>query len=54
LEEQFDYYFYHGMVLLLLQRMDEARVSFVKAESMASTDEQNEMIAHVMNFLQSQ
>jgi len=54
LEEQFDYYFYHGMVLLFLQRMDEARVSFVKAESMASTDEQNEMIGQVMNFLQSQ
>jgi thioredoxin-related protein len=54
LEEQFDYYFYHGMVLLFLQRMDEARASFVKAESMASTDEQNEMIAQVMNFLQSQ
>jgi thioredoxin-related protein len=54
LEEQFDYYFYHGMVLLFLQRMDEARVSFVKAESMASTDEQKEMIAQVMNFLKSQ
>jgi len=54
LEEHFDYYFYHGMVLLFLQRMDEARVSFVKAESMASTDEQHEMIGQVMIFLQSQ
>ena len=53
LAEHFDYYFYHGMVLLFLQRMDEARVSFVKAESMASTDEQKEMIAQVMNFLKS-
>ncbi len=54
LEEHFDYYFYHGMALLFLQRMDEARASFLKAESMASTDEQNEMIGQVMNFLKSQ
>ena len=54
MDEQFDYYFYHGMALLFLQRMDEARASFLKAESMASTDEQNEMIGQVMNFLKSQ
>lgn len=54
LEEHFDYYFYHGMALLFLQRMDEAQASFVKAESMASTDEQNEMIGQVMIFLKNQ
>jgi len=54
MEEHFDYYFYHGMVILFLQRQDEARISFLKAESMASTDEQKEMIAQVMNFFKSQ
>ena len=54
MEEHFAYYIYHGMVLLFLQRKDEARVSFLKAESMASTDEQKEMIAQVMNFFKSQ
>ncbi|MEZ5069657.1 MAG: thioredoxin family protein [Bacteroidales bacterium] len=36
LEEQFDYYFYHGMVLYILKRFDEAWNSFVKAEELAS------------------
>lgn len=54
LEEHFDYYFYQGMVLLFLQRMDESRESFQKAESMASTDEQKEMIGQVMGFMQNQ
>jgi thioredoxin-related protein len=54
LEEQFDYYFYHGMVLFLLKDQDQAKDSFLKAESMASSQEQKEMIAQVMGFIKRQ
>lgn len=54
LEEHFDYYFYQGMVLFFLQDRDRAKGSFLKAESMASTQEQQEMIAQVMGFINSQ
>ena len=54
LEEQFDYYFYHGMVLFLLQDKDKAMDSFLKAESMASSQEEKEMIAQVMGFISGQ
>lgn len=54
LEEHFDYYFYHGMVKLLLQKPDEAKASFVKAEALASTDEQRDMIGQVMGFIRHQ
>jgi thioredoxin-related protein len=51
LEEHFDYYFYQGMVLFFLQEHDKARDSLVKAESMASTQEQKDMVAQVMGFV---
>lgn len=54
MEENFDYYFYHGMVLFLLQKPDAAKGSFVKAESFASTAEQKDMIAQVMSFIREQ
>jgi len=54
LEEHFDYYFYHGMVLFLLQKPDEAKSSFIKAEDLASTDEQKDMIGQVMGFIKNQ
>ncbi len=54
LDEQFDYYFYHGMVLFLLQDQDKAMVSFLKAESMAASQEQKEMIEQVMGFIKHQ
>lgn len=54
LEEHFDYYFYHGMVLFLLQKPDAAKGSFIKAESLASTAEQKDMISQVMGFIKEQ
>ncbi|MDF1575242.1 MAG: thioredoxin family protein [Bacteroidales bacterium] len=51
LEEHFDYFFYQGMVHFFLQDREEAKSSFVKAESMASTREQKEMVAQVMGFI---
>lgn len=54
LEEQFDYYFYHGMVLFFLNRQEEARHSFLKAELLAGTGEQKQMIGQVLGFLNSQ
>jgi thioredoxin-related protein len=54
LEEHFDYYFYHGMVLFLLQKQDEAKDSFLKAEALASTGEQKDMIGQVMSFIRQQ
>jgi len=54
MEEQFDYYFYHGMVLFLLIRQDEAKTSFLKAEALASTGEQQQMIGQVMGYIKGQ
>jgi hypothetical protein len=54
LEEHFDYYFYHGMVLYLLKNQDEAKASFLKAKTMATTDEQQQMIGQVLGFVNGQ
>jgi tetratricopeptide (TPR) repeat protein len=51
LEEHFDYYFYQGMVLFFLKERDEARDSFLKADSLASTQEQKDMAAQVLGFI---
>ena len=51
LDPQFDYFFYHGMVLYLLKNQEEAKASFIEAEKLASTDEQQEMIAQVLSFI---
>ncbi len=51
LEEHFDYYFYQGMVFFFLQNREKAKSSFLKAESIASTREQQEMIAQVLGFI---
>ena len=51
LEEQFDYYFYHGMVLYFLKRQEEAMQSFEKAEAMAGTEEQKQMIEQVLQYI---
>jgi len=51
LEEHFDYFFYQGMVLFFLQEREDAKASFLKAESMASTPEQEELIAQVLGFV---
>jgi len=53
LDEQFDYYFYHGMVLLFLGEQADARTSFQHAEPLASTQEEKEMLGQVMEFLDS-
>ena len=54
LEEKFDYYFYHGMVLFFLKKTEDAKTSFLKAESLAFTEEQQNMIGQVMEFVNSQ
>jgi thioredoxin-related protein len=51
LEEAFDYYFYHGMVLYLLKEQEGAKTSFLKAQSMAVTDEQQQMIGQVLSYV---
>ena len=51
LEEHFDYYFYRGMVLIFLGERDEAKLSFQKAGSMASTQEQQDMVEQVMGYI---
>lgn len=54
LEEKFDYFFYHGMVLFFLKKTEDAKTSFLKAESLAFTEEQQNMIGQVMEFVNSQ
>jgi thioredoxin-related protein len=51
LEEHFDYFFYQGMVLFFLKEGEDAKASFLKAESMAYTPEQQELIAQVLGFV---
>jgi len=54
LEEKFDYYFYHGMTLFFLEKDEEAKTSFKKAEILASNKEQQDLIKQVMGFVNSQ
>lgn len=54
LEEHFDYFFYHGMVLFFLKNKEDAKASFLKAESLALTEEQQNMIDQVLEFVNSQ
>jgi len=54
LEEHFDYYFYHGMVLFLLKNQDDAKTSFLKAQTLATTEEQHQMIGQVLSFVNGQ
>ena len=53
LEEQYDYYFYQGMVLLFLQKMADSRASFENALELADTDEQRIMIEQVFKYINS-
>lgn len=53
LEEHFDYFFYQGMVLFFQKDLDTAKASFLKAESMAGTSEQQQLIAQVLEFVNS-
>jgi hypothetical protein len=51
MDEQFDYYFYHGMVLYFLNRKEEAKTSFEMAETLASAEDEHSMVNQVLNFL---
>ena len=50
-KEDYDYYFYHGMVLFFLKKKGEAKTSFLKAEALASNEEQQNMIGQVLEFV---
>ena len=54
LEEHFDYYFYQGMVLVFLSENASARESFLKAESLALSQEQRDMVAQVLGYIGGQ
>ena len=54
MEKNFDYFFYHGMVLFFLEQQEEAKGSFLKAESFATSDEQQTMITQVLEFVNNQ
>lgn len=51
LEEHFDYYFYRGMVLIFLGEREQAKESLQSAESIASTQEQQEMVEQVLGYI---
>lgn len=51
LEEHFDYYFYHGMMLYFLQRRDEAKESFLEARNLASEEDEQNMVNEVLGYL---
>ena len=54
MEEQYDYYFYYGMVLFFQQKAEEAKVSFEKALTLATTGEQRSMISQVLKYINTQ
>lgn len=54
LEEHFDYYFYQGMVFFFLKEGVNAKESFSKAESLASTQEQQDMVKQVLGYINGQ
>ena len=54
LEEHFDYYYYHGIVLLFREKKEDARSSLHKAETLASNDEQRNMIGQVLGYINGQ
>ena len=51
MEARFDYYFYHGMVMVFQNRRNEARDSFNRASSLASTDEERSMVNQVLRYV---
>jgi thioredoxin 1 len=51
LDEQYDYYFYRGMVLFFQQKAGEAKTSFEKAGVLATTEEEKAMIAQVLQYI---
>ncbi len=54
LEENFDYYFYQGMVYFFLKEREPAKGSFLKAKSLASTQEQQAMVDQVLGYISGQ
>jgi thioredoxin-related protein len=54
MEEQYDYLFYHGMVLLFQKKTTEARISFERALALAVTDDQRSMVNQVLQYLEYQ
>jgi thiol-disulfide isomerase/thioredoxin len=52
-EENYDYCFYMGMVLLFQQRMNEAEPLFQKAATMAVGEEEKAMIDQVLRYIGS-
>jgi hypothetical protein len=51
MDAQYDYYFYHGMVMVFQNRGDEARKSFNMASSLASNDEERAMVDQVLRYV---
>jgi len=54
LEEHFDYYFYQGTVLFFLKDTEKAKDAFLKAENLASTEEQRESVEQVLGYINNQ
>ena len=53
LEEQYDYYFYQGMVLLFRQKMADSRASFENALELATQMSSVIMIEQVFKYINS-
>ena len=51
MDEQYDYYFYYGMVLFFQKKVNEALLAFEKAETLAVGEEQRLMIKQVLNYI---
>lgn len=53
LKEHFDYYFYHGMVLFLLNKGAEAKESLVKARGLAGDEDEKELVDELMGYVET-
>ena len=54
MDQQYDYYFYQGMVLFFQQEREEARASFEKASTLTTNDEERAMIEQVLRYVNAQ
>jgi len=53
LKEAYDYYFYYGMTLFFQQRKEEAIGAFNKANSLATSPDQQQMVQQVLEYVRA-
>jgi hypothetical protein len=53
-EETYDYVFYYGICQLFQRKSEQAKESFNKAASLATTEEERQMVDQVIRYVNRQ